>query len=122
MTKQVKHLYEFGLFLLDVTECVLCRNGHEITLTQKQYEVLLILVENSGHIVKRETFMQNVWPNSFVEDANLTQNISNLRKKLSEEDNSRQYIETLPKRGYRFTAPVKKTIEESETSTFASNT
>lgn len=106
----MNHLYEFGPFILDATERVMHKNGCEVRLRQKEYEVLLILIENSGHIVEREAIMQRGWPDSFVEDTNITQTISDLRKKLGEEDNSRQYIETLPKRGYRFIVPVSKIV------------
>ena len=111
MTKRVKHLYEFEPFILDATERILRRNGREVRLTLKQYEVLLILVENSGHIVEREDIMQRGWPDSFVEEAVITQNISDLRKMLREGGNNSQYIETIPKRGYRFTAPVREVIQ-----------
>ena len=121
MTKQVKRLYEFGPFHLDVTERLLRRNGQEIILKPKTYEVLLVLVENSGHIVERETLMQKVWPNSFVEEANINTQISELRRILSEGGDNHQYIETIPRRGYRFKATVKEIVEEVENLTSARN-
>lgn len=117
MTKQVKRLYEFGPFRLDVTERVLRKNGKEIGLTLKNFEVLLVLIENNGHIVEREVLMQKCWPDSFVEEANITQNISVLRQKLNDEGDNHKYIETIPKRGYRFTATVKEVVEEVESVT-----
>src|ERR1044071_166859 len=111
------HLYEFGSFHLDATERVLRRNGQEIKLRQKAYEVLLVLIQNCGHIVEREVLMQKVWPNSFVEEANITQHISDLRKIFGEGCNNHDYIETIPKRGYRFIATVKETVEEDQNST-----
>lgn len=117
----MKRLYKFGPFHLDVTERVLRRNGQEIPLRPKTYEVLLVLIENSEHIVEKEVLMQRGWPNSFVEEANITQNISVLRKILSEGDDNHQYIETIPKRGYRFTAAVKEIGGEVENLTSISN-
>lgn len=114
MAKQLNRSYQFGPFCLDLTERMLLRNGLEIVLTPKTYEVLLALVENSGHIVERGTLMQRGWPNSFVEDANITQHISVLRRILSGENDNQQYIETIPKRGYRFTASVKEIAGEVE--------
>src|SRR6476660_10490544 len=110
MTKQVKHIYEFGPFHLDATEHVLRKNGQEIVLTPKPYEVLLILIENSGHIVEREAIMKKCWPNTSVEDSNITQHISDLREILREGGDSYEYIETIPRRGYRFTATVKEIV------------
>src|ERR1044072_2217770 len=121
MTRQVMHIYEFGPFQLDASEGILRRNGQEIKLRQKQYEMLLVLVQNSGHIVERETIFQIVWPNSFVEEASITQLISDLRKILSERGNNHDYIETIPKRGYRFTATVKEIVEQNGSLTSAGN-
>src|ERR1041385_4170507 len=101
--------YEFGPFQLDTIERVLRGNGHEIFLRQKSYEVLLVLVENSGHIVEKETLMRRCWPDSIVEEANIPQNISALRKILRKEGGNEQYIETIPKRGYRFRPTVRRT-------------
>ena len=111
MTKQVKRLYEFGPFRLDVTQRVLSRDGKEIKLYPKTYGVLLVLIENSGQIVEKEVLMEKVWPEDYVEEANIMQNISILRKIFSD---NHKYIETIPKRGYRFTAAVKEVVEEVE--------
>ena len=111
MTLPVNYIYEFGPFRLDSNEGVLHLNGQEIPLRPKPFGVLLVLVRNSGHIVAKEALMDTAWPDSFVGPASLTQQISVLRQTLSKWDSDLEYIETIPKRGYRFTAPVK-VIEE----------
>ena len=100
--------YRFGDFIVDTDQKVLLRQGKALPLTPKLFETLLILVENSGRIVQKEQFMQRLWPHTFVEEANLTSNIQQLRKSLG--DNARQphYIETVTKRGYRFIADVQR--------------
>jgi Tol biopolymer transport system component/DNA-binding winged helix-turn-helix (wHTH) protein len=100
--------YRFGEFIVDTDQKVLLRQDKELPLTPKLFETLLILVENSGRIVQKEQFMERLWPHTFVEEANLTSNIQQLRKSLG--DNARQphYIETVTKRGYRFIAHVQR--------------
>jgi TolB-like protein/DNA-binding winged helix-turn-helix (wHTH) protein/Tfp pilus assembly protein PilF len=111
-----KRFYEFGPFRLDAREFVLLRDGQNIALTPKVFETLLVLVENSGHIVDKNEFYKRVWQDAFVEETNLTKNISILRKILGEDDPEIFFIETVPKRGYRFVAPVTRSgSEKSET-------
>src|SRR5689334_339034 len=100
--------YRFGDFIVDTDQKVLLRQDKALPLTPKLFETLLILVENSGRIVRKEQFMERLWPHTFVEEANLTSNIQQLRKSLG--DNARQprYIETVTKRGYRFIANVQR--------------
>lgn len=100
--------YRFGDFVVDTDQKVLLRQDKVLPLTPKLFETLLILVENSGRIVQKEQFMERLWPHTFVEEANLTSNIQQLRKSLG--DNARQphYIETVTKRGYRFIADVQR--------------
>jgi TolB-like protein/predicted negative regulator of RcsB-dependent stress response len=100
-------LYSFGLFSLDVRERVLTREGCVVPLTPKAFATLLVLVRNSGHVVKKDDLMKEVWPDAFVEEANLTQNIFALRRILGESTAEPQYIETVPRRGYRFVALVQ---------------
>lgn len=100
--------YEFGAFLLDGKERLLLRDGQEITLTPKAFETLLLLVENSGHVLTKEEMLNSLWPDTFVEEANLTNNISVLRKALGDGSESQQYIKTVPRVGYRFVASVKQ--------------
>ena len=108
MVLQVKHLYEFGPFRLDPIERVLLRDGHPVSLTPKGFDTLLVLVENSGHLLEKDWLMRKLWPDSFVEEANLGQNIFTLRKVLGRTSEGTDYIETVPKRGYRFVAEVKE--------------
>jgi DNA-binding winged helix-turn-helix (wHTH) protein/pimeloyl-ACP methyl ester carboxylesterase/class 3 adenylate cyclase len=100
-------LYEFGPFTLDKCERLLLCGGDLVALTPKVFETLRVLVENSGHVVSKEELIQQVWPDSFVEENNLAQNISILRKALGEGVAGLKYIETVPKRGYRFVADVR---------------
>jgi DNA-binding winged helix-turn-helix (wHTH) protein/Flp pilus assembly protein TadD len=101
-------IYEFGRFRLDANERTLQRGNKPVPLTPKVFAVLLILVENSGHIVEKDELMRQVWPNSFVEEGNLTQSISLLRKALGKTADNKPYIETIARRGYRFSASVRK--------------
>ena len=100
--------FEFDEFVLDTSEKILLRNGDAVPITPKVFELLLVLVENHGHIVEKETLMDRVWTNSFVEDSNLTFTIRQLRKLLGDDTQNPRFIETVPKRGYRF---VAKTVE-----------
>ena len=111
MSKQMKSFYDFGPFRLDMTERILLRDGKHIPLQPKTFETLLALVERHGHIVEKEELMRLVWPDAFVEDVNLAKNISILRKLLAEADPSIEYIQTIPKRGYRFAAEVREARE-----------
>lgn len=108
MFTQVRHYYEFPPFCLDVVERLLLRDGEIIPLTPKAFDVLLLLVQNSGHVVERSELMNTVWPETFVEEANLTQNIFMLRKALGESSGGNKFILTIAKRGYRFVANVKE--------------
>jgi DNA-binding winged helix-turn-helix (wHTH) protein/Tol biopolymer transport system component len=103
--------YEFGPFLLDAAERVLLCQGQRVPLTPKVFETLLILVENAGHVVPKETLFKRVWPDTIVQEDSLTFNISNLRKTLGHYAAGQQFIQTEPKLGYRFVAPVK--VQES---------
>src|SRR6266446_4545054 len=109
-------LYSFGAFLLDPVEKVLSRDDHPVHLPPKAFETLLALVEKEGHVLEKAELLNRVWPNTFVEEATLAQNIFTLRKALGDGTNGREYIETVPKRGYRFVAPVK-VAEEQEVGT-----
>lgn len=107
MRLSVKHFYEFGPFRLDATERLLLRDGQHVPLTPKAFETLMALVENGGHVIDKDELIKKIWPNTFVEEVNLAKNISSLRKILGVEQ-SEQYIETIPKRGYRFVARVRE--------------
>jgi DNA-binding winged helix-turn-helix (wHTH) protein/TolB-like protein/Flp pilus assembly protein TadD len=106
MSNHPQHLYEFGPFRLDTAERLLMREGEAIALTPKVYETLIVLVERRGRLVGKEELMEAIWPEDNVEEANLTNNVSVLRKKLGEGQNGQHYIETVPKHGYKFVARV----------------
>ena len=100
--------YAFGPFRLDPEKRVLVRDGKPVPLAPKAIEALLVLVENAGHLVEKDDLIKRVWPDAFVEEGNLNKNIFFLRKVLGEWDGGREYIETVPKRGFRFVAPVNE--------------
>jgi DNA-binding winged helix-turn-helix (wHTH) protein/TolB-like protein/Tfp pilus assembly protein PilF len=100
--------YEFGKYRLNPTDKSLWRDNQVVALTPKQIEILLLLLENAGNTVSREEFFNLIWGGTFVEEANLTQNVFQLRKTLSENHGRAEFIETVPKRGYRFAAPCRK--------------
>ncbi len=99
-------LYEFGPFVLDSVQHVLARDGEKVPLTPKTYDLLLLLVEQSGKLHTKDELMKALWPDSFVDESNLTQQISTARKALGQKAGEDQYIVTVPSRGYRFAAAV----------------
>jgi eukaryotic-like serine/threonine-protein kinase len=107
MSNETKPLYEFGPYRLDPGRKLLLRNGDLVALTSKALEILLVLVERSQHVVTKDELMREVWPNSFVEEANLTQHISMVRKALGETPQDHRYIVTFPGQGYRFAGGVR---------------
>lgn len=108
MSKQARHFYEFDSFRLDETERVLLRGGEPVPLSPKLFDTLLALVRNSGHIVEKEDLIRQVWPDTFVEENNLSQYISTLRRTLGDGRHEQRYIETVPRRGYRFAVSVRE--------------
>jgi DNA-binding winged helix-turn-helix (wHTH) protein/TolB-like protein/Flp pilus assembly protein TadD len=105
---QTQDLFEFGCFRLNPAEHLLLRDGQRVSLTPRTFDLLVFLVEHSGRLVSKNQILDAVWHGSFVEEANLTVSIANLRKTLGETPGGLQYIETIPKKGYRFTAPVRE--------------
>ena len=101
-----KHFYEFGPFRLDPAERQLLRNNQTVPLAPKAFDTLLLLVENSGHLLTKDELMKRLWPEAFVEEANLAQNISAIRRALDDKNGGTQYIETVPKGGYRFVGQI----------------
>jgi DNA-binding winged helix-turn-helix (wHTH) protein/TolB-like protein/Tfp pilus assembly protein PilF len=108
MVLKTTSIYEFGPFRLEPTEHRLLRGGQQVTLAPKTFDLLVYLVENQGRLVTKDQIMRAIWPGSFVEEANLTVAISALRKVLGRTGGDPHYIETVPKRGYRFAALVKE--------------
>ena len=111
MAEQESHFYAFGRFRLKTAERVLLREGELVPLTPKVFDILLTLVEKGGQVVEKDDLMKRVWPSTFVEEGNLTQNVSLLRKALGESPSGPQFIETVPRRGYRFVANISETSE-----------
>jgi tetratricopeptide (TPR) repeat protein/DNA-binding winged helix-turn-helix (wHTH) protein len=108
MTANPNCIYKFGLFCLDSHRRALLRKGRPLALPPKALDLLTILVENSGRLITKEELLERVWPDTFVEEGNLTVNIFLLRKALGKGRKGQQYIETVPKRGYRFAARVRR--------------
>jgi Tol biopolymer transport system component/DNA-binding winged helix-turn-helix (wHTH) protein len=106
MAANPKHFYQFGPFRIDVSERTLSRDGRIVAITPKAFDLLLVLVRNRGETVDKETLMKEVWPDSFVEEGNLPVNMTALRRVLGESPDEHTYIETVPRRGYRFVAAV----------------
>ena len=100
--------YRFGPFRLDVRDHRLLRDGRTLPLTPKVFAVLRVLVENHGHLVAKDDLLKEVWPDTFVEEGALNRAVSVLRKALDDNPSGRQYIETVPKRGYRFVGQVTR--------------
>ncbi len=109
------HLYEFNEFRINVAERLLQRRGADVPLPPKVFDLLLALVERHGQVVTKDQLLSEVWPDTFVEETNLKVYVSTLRKVLSDGSEGATFIETLPKRGYRFAAPVTKVLPQELT-------
>jgi eukaryotic-like serine/threonine-protein kinase len=107
MTQQIKHLYEFGPYRIDPAKRLLLRGEESVQLPSKVFETLLVLVQHSEEVVSKDDLLKTVWPDSFVEESNLSQSIFLLRKALGETAQDHRYIVTIPGRGYRFTENVR---------------
>ena len=112
MSLLIKHFYRFGAFTLDTDQRVLFREDKPVSLTPKVFDTLLILVENKGRIVEKDDLMNRLWPDTFVEEANLTFNIKQLRKVLGDDARQPVYVETVARRGYRFIANVEELLTD----------
>lgn len=106
--------YEFGPFRIDTLNHVLLRNGTTLPLKPKVFDTLLVLVENRGRFLDKDELLSRLWPETVVEESNLTQNVYLLRKVLNADSNGEVYIETMPKRGYRFVATVNA-VQDADT-------
>jgi DNA-binding winged helix-turn-helix (wHTH) protein/TolB-like protein/thioredoxin-like negative regulator of GroEL len=107
MEKPASHFYEFDSFLLDARNHILYKAGEPVPVPRKSLELLTLLARNCGRVLDKEVLFSALWPDTVVEDANLTQTVYVLRKALEEKANRIQYIETVPRRGYRFNADVR---------------
>ena len=112
MSEQKKHFYDFGPFRIDVMKRRFLRDGEVIRLTPKAFDLLLVLVEESGRTIEKDELLDRVWPGTAVEENNLNQNITALRKSLGDSRQDSQYIATIPGIGYRFVAEVRKVEED----------
>jgi pimeloyl-ACP methyl ester carboxylesterase/DNA-binding winged helix-turn-helix (wHTH) protein len=106
--------YRFGPFQLDARERRLSRGSEVIPLRLKVFDTLRVLVENAGRLVTKQELLDTVWPETTVEENNLNHNVSVLRKALGEKATGQQYIETVPRIGYRFAAAVETTAPRAE--------
>src|SRR5438477_9835904 len=122
MSTKPKHFYEFGPFRVDVNEGFLLRDGEVVPLTRKAFELLLAMVEDGGHVFTKEELLARVWPDTVVEEANLSRHVYSLREALGESQSEQKYIETVPRRGYRFVAPVREVHDEGEDVLLAEHT
>ena len=119
---EAKSFYDFKNFRLDLEQRVLLHDGKPVSITPKVFDLLKVLIENRGRVIEKEELMAQIWKDSFVEESNLAFNIRQLRKAL--EDDARQpiFIETVPKRGYRFIAEVKEIAGETKSNNGAGQT
>lgn len=114
-SKGVKHFYEFGPFRLDLEQRLLSTpEGETVPLAPKNFETLVVLIENRGRIVSKKEMMNRLWPDRYVEESNVSQNIFMVRKILGESPGKAQYIENIPRRGYRFIGTVNEVQEVTE--------
>jgi DNA-binding winged helix-turn-helix (wHTH) protein len=102
MGNEVKHLLEFGPFRIDPDQRLLFRDQQPIALSSKTFDLLLLLVQHSGQVVLKDDLMKTLWPDTFVEESNLSQQVFQLRKALGDNSQNSSYIVTVPGRGYRF--------------------
>ncbi len=107
MPEETNQLYEFGPFRADGVRRLLFREGQPVSLTSKALDTLLVLIQNRDRVLDKDALLKAIWPNSFVEEANLAQHVSALRKALGELPGEHRYIATIPGRGYRFVADVR---------------
>jgi Tol biopolymer transport system component/DNA-binding winged helix-turn-helix (wHTH) protein len=113
MSSQENQLYEFGPYVMDARSRILLKDGTTVRLTPKAFDTLFVLVQHASQVVEKEQLLREVWPDIFVEEGSLSHNIHGLRKALGDDSSEPRYIETIPKRGYRFVAPVK--ISQADT-------
>ena len=109
MGEEAYLVYRFGAFWLDPTKRRLVRGGEPVSVTPKGLDTLILLVQNRGRVLEKDELMQALWPQSFVEESNLSQLIFLLRKILGDDRNGNSFIQTVPRRGYKFIATVQET-------------
>jgi eukaryotic-like serine/threonine-protein kinase len=114
MNSQIDVTYSFGNYLLDVSEKRLLKDNTVVHLTPKAFDTLVVLVASKGRIVEKDALLDEVWTDTFVEEGTLAQNILTLRKTLGTLEDGKQFIETVPRRGYRFIADVREIVRDDE--------
>ena len=114
MSRIRKELYEFGPYKMDADRRLVNRNGETLRLTGRAFDTLLVLIRNRDRVLGKEELMKTLWPDSFVEEVNLAQNVSALRKALGESPGENLYIATIPGRGYRFVGQVQEPQDAAE--------
>src|SRR6188508_2323003 len=110
----LREIFYFGEFTLETEERRLRRGTETLRLAPKAFDVLVALVEHSGHVVSKDELLARVWPESFVEEGILTVHVSALRKALGDDTRPPTYIETVARSGYRFIAPVTRVASDDE--------
>jgi TolB-like protein/DNA-binding winged helix-turn-helix (wHTH) protein/Tfp pilus assembly protein PilF len=108
MALETKAVWQFGPFHLDPAERLLLRDGSEVRLPPKTFDLLVVMVNGRGRLLEKDELLKRVWPDTFVEESSLSQHVSMLRKALQDGEIGVSYIETIPKSGYRFTAAVRE--------------
>jgi Tol biopolymer transport system component/DNA-binding winged helix-turn-helix (wHTH) protein len=116
MARPFRHFYEFGPYRLDAAERQLRRGAEAVHLTPKELDTLFALVRGAGRLIRKEELLKEIWPDTFVGEATLAQNVFTLRRALGETEGGKSYVETVPRRGYRFAAAVREVREGAETS------
>lgn len=116
MRTSEKQIYRFDRFRLDPSKRLLFDNNEIVSLTPKAFDTLLALVESCGNVLSKEELMQIVWPDQFLEENNLAQNIHAIRRALGESTGKARYVETIPKRGYRFVGEIEVTTKPEQMS------
>src|SRR5688572_4217254 len=111
MSTGASRFFDFDSYRVDAVKRTLSRDGIPIPLTPKAFDTLLTLILNRGRIIPKDELLKSIWPDTFVEEATLAQNIFTLRKALGGSDGE-QYVQTIPKRGYRFVANVTEEMDE----------
>jgi len=115
MSAGTKDFYDFGPFRADTLRRLVLRDGKPVPLTSKAFDTLEVLIRNRHRVMEKEQLLKEIWPNSFVEEANLTQNVSTLRKALCELPGEHRYIATVPGVGYRFVGEILEPVVETVT-------
>ena len=116
VNQREKVLYEFGPFRVDVEREMVLRAGNQVPLTPKAFQMLLMLVRNGTELVSKEDLLKTIWPDTFVEEGNLSRQVFMLRKALGEGPQDHRYIVTVPGRGYRLAEGARVVLQEQNSS------